>query len=309
MTPEPFPARAGSPGTVSPGGISRRTLLGGGLAAVGGLVAAAALPEAANALDSTKYFPLVLSPWIYASAQPQRAVIALSHSSKQGIEYASGPAVKIRFKSPSGQWSPLVQTTYDRVGLPKGRGVYVTRATFDTPGVWKAEARAGGQKIPFAVQVESAPAGPVAGDMAPTAPSPTTTDPLGVNPICTRAPQCPLHTTSLSDVIGKGKPVVVLFATPARCQSQYCAPVLDEFLKVSEPYRDRASFVHVEIYKSLTSSNNDLVPTVDAWKLPGEPAMFGVDTAGVVRTRIEGAFGGTEMQQQIDALLAPSSGG
>jgi len=287
---------------------SRRAFLGTGLTIVGGLATALALPGTAFAAqDETKYFPLVLSPWLYANADPQRTVIALSHSTSKGIQYASGPSVKIRFRSPDGTWSPLVQTTYDRVGLPKGRGVYVTDATFATPGVWKAEARAGGQKIPFSLQVNGTPAGPVAGDMAPTAASPTTTDTLGVNPICTRDPQCPLHTESLSAVIGQGKPVVVLFATPARGQSQYCAPVLDEFLQVSEPYRDRAHFVHVEIYKSATGTT--LVPTVDAWQLPGEPTMFGIDTAGVVRSRLEGAFGGTEMQQEIDSLLKPSSGG
>jgi hypothetical protein len=287
---------------------TRRAFLGTGLTVVGGLATALALPGTAFAAqDETKYLPLVLSPWLYADANPQRAVLALSHSTSKGIQYASGPSVKVRFRSPDGTWTPLVQTTYDRVGLPKGRGVYVTEAAFTTAGVWKAEARAGGQKIPFSLEVNEAAAGPVAGDLAPTAPSPTTTDTLGVDPICTRDPECPLHTVSLSDVIGKGRPVVVLFATPARCQSQYCAPVLDEFLKVSEPYRDQASFVHVEIYKSATGTT--LVPTVDAWKLPGEPAMFGIDTAGVVRSRLEGAFGGTEMQQEIDALLKPSSGG
>jgi hypothetical protein len=288
--------------------FSRRAFLGTGLSVVGGLAAATLLPGTAFAApDPTKYFPLVLSPWLYASADPQRTVIALSHGTSKGIQYASGPSVKIRFQSPGGTWTPLTPTTYDRVGLPKGRGVYVTDAVFDKAGVWKAEARAGGQKIPFSLQVNETPAGPVPGDMAPTAASPTTTDPIGVNPICTRSPACPLHTESLSTVIGQGKPVVVLFATPARCQSQYCAPVLDEFLKVSDPLRDKAHFVHVEIYKSNTGTA--LVPTVDAWALPGEPAMFTIDTAGVVRSRIEGAFGGTEMQQEIDKLLASSSGG
>jgi hypothetical protein len=311
MTPRFLPARADATadGNASDA-LSRRTFLGGGLAVVGGLATTLALPgTAVAASDSTKYFPLVLSPWVYASPTPQRAVLALSHSNSQGIQYASGPSVKVRFKSPSGQWTPLTPTTYDRVGLPKGRGVYVTDAIFDTAGVWKAEARAGGPKVPFLLQVNDAPAGPVAGSLAPTAASPTPTATLGVNPICTRQPQCPLHDVSLADVIGKGKPVVVLFATPARCQSQYCAPVLDEFLKVSKPYGDRAHFVHVEIYQSLTSAANELVPTVDAWQLPGEPVLYGIDTAGVVRSRIEGAFGGTEMKQQIDALLVGSSGG
>ena len=75
-----------------------------------------------------------------------------------------------------------------------------------------------------------------------------------MNPICTPQAECPLHTVSLSDVIGAGKPVAVLFATPALCTSAYCGPVLDEMLDVMGPYQDRVTFVHVDIYKSLTNA-------------------------------------------------------
>ena len=58
---------------------TRRAFLGTGLTVVGGLTAALALPGTAFAAqDETKYFPLVLSPWLYADATPQRAVLALS---------------------------------------------------------------------------------------------------------------------------------------------------------------------------------------------------------------------------------------
>jgi hypothetical protein len=79
--------------------------------------------------------------------------------------------------------------------------------------------------------------------------------------------------------------------------------VLDELLKVMGPYQDKVTFVHVEIYKNLTGS--DYVPTVDAWNLPTEPWLFGIDAQGVVRSRIDGAFGGTEMKSLLDALVAP----
>ena len=87
---------------------------------------------------------------------------------------------------------------------------------------------------------------------APRAASPTPADTLGVDPICTRDPMCPLHSQSLSTVIGAGKPVAALFATPARCQSAYCAPVLDEFLDVTKDYGDQIVPVHVEIYQGPT---------------------------------------------------------
>ena len=79
-------------------------------------------------------------------------------------------------------------------------------------------------------------------------------------------------------MIGKGKPVAVLFATPARCQSQYCGPVLDSLLPLVGDYQDRVDIVHVDIYKDLRT--NETSPTVTAWNLPSEPWLFGVDATG-----------------------------
>src|SRR5262249_60330077 len=129
--------------------------------------------------------------------------------------------------------------------------------------------RAEGQKLAFTRQVNDARVTVVPGMPAPRAASPTTTDALGVDPICTRDPACPLHTQSLSTVIGAGKPVAALFATPARCQSMYCAPVLDEFLDITKTSGDQIVPVHIEIYQKPTGAA--LLPTVDAWGLPTQP--------------------------------------
>jgi hypothetical protein len=293
MAPDPFLSRA----------LSRRAFLGGGLAAAGALAVAGTFADPAlAALDTKTFFPLVLASDLHASPQPQRMVFALAHSGPDGHRYASGPSVSVRFRAPGDTaWTPITKTAYDRAGLPKGRGVYVTFPTFDTPGVWKVEARAQGQKIPFTIQVNPQPATLVAGAAAPKVASPTTTDTLGVKPICTRDPMCPLHTQSLSTVIGAGKPVAALFATPARCQSQYCGPVLDEFLKVIGDYGDQIVPVHIEIYQA--PKGTALVPTLDAWQIQSEPWLFGVDAAGTIQSRIDGAFGGTEMKALLDALV------
>jgi hypothetical protein len=110
-----------------------------------------------------------------------------------------------------------------------------------------------------------------------------------------------LHKVSLSEVVGTGRPVAVLFATPALCQSQYCGPVLDELLDVRRPYEDRVAFVHVEIYRSNRGA--DLAPTVEAWGLPTEPWFFTIDGAGTITGRLDGAFGGDEMTAQLDTLV------
>jgi hypothetical protein len=109
---------------------------------------------------------------------------------------------------------------------------------------------------------------------------------------------------SLSSVIGAGKPVAALFATPARCQSQYCGPVLDDLLTLTDRYRGRVTFVHIEIYHSLTSPVTDQVPTVVAWNLPSEPMLFGIDAGGTVVSRLDGAFGRNEMTKLLDGLAA-----
>jgi hypothetical protein len=297
------------PAHLSSSAWSRRAFLGGALGAAGGLAVAGSIPEVAWAdsrPDPKTYFPLVLSADLAASPQPQRLVFALSHDANGHLQYASGPSVSVRFrpmqgKKAAGPWSEAQRTVFDKAGLPKGRGVYVARPTLDRVGVWKVEARAQGQKIPFAIQVNEAPTTYTPGMPAPRDASPTTTDALGVDPICTRDPMCPLHTQSLSAVIGAGKPVAALFATPARCQSQYCAPVLDEFLDTVKGYDDQIVPVHIEIYKSLTGT--DYVPTVEAWKLPSEPWLFGIDGTGVIQSRIDGAFGGKEMKALLDGLV------
>ncbi len=289
--------------------VSRRAFLGGGLAIAGAIAVGApgidalgtetAAAATSTKATSTKLVPLVLSSDLYVSPQPQRMVFGYS---TLGGRYASGPATKVRFQSPTGRVTPFTTAPLDRAGLPKGRGLYVANPTLDVAGAWHVEARAAGKKIPFAIQVNPTPTAPIAGTIASRAASPTTTNSLGVDPICTRQPMCPLHTVSLADAIGAGKPVAVLFATPARCQSLYCGPVLDHLLEVKGAYGDRVTFVHVEIYEAPTGTK--LSPTVDAWHIDSEPWLFGVDAGGTIRARLDGAFGGNEMKALLDGLVA-----
>ena len=290
--------------------LSRRAFLaaGGGLA-----LAAATAPlletwfdPAAAAVAAAKkgpISPLVLSSDLYASPEPQRYVFAIAQG-KGPIEktYASGAQAQVAFAPPGSSQATVLPTKLYKDGLPKNRGVYVAQAKFPEAGDWKAILLVKGRKVPFAVTVKSAAEAPAVGSPAPRAASPTKAAPLGVNPICTRRPACPLHAVSLSDVVGTGKLVAVMFATPALCQSQYCGPVLDELLKVVPRYQDKVTFVHSEIYTSNRGAT--LSPTVQAWNIPGEPWLYTVDGAGTIKGRIDGAFGSGEIVEQLDALIA-----
>jgi hypothetical protein len=283
--------------------LSRRAFLGTGLALAGGLVVAGSVP--AFAASKTRVVAIPFSSDLYASPEPQRFSIVLQQGSSKGIKYVSGPPVQVRFKGPDGAWTPQIPMVLDRAGLPKGRGVYHSLATFGQAGTWDGEASFSGTTTKFAMKLPAAAIAPVAGQAAPRAASPTKADTLGVKPICTRVPQCPLHTVSLADVIGAGKPVAVLFATPALCTSQYCGPVLDELLSVKQPYEDKMTFVHVDIYKNLKASEES--PAVTAWSLPSEPWLYTVDGAGTIVARLDTAFGTKEMTLALDQLASASA--
>jgi hypothetical protein len=280
-----------------PARLSRRAFLAAG----GGLLVAAAVDAtsgfALGGDERLEWGLLTIDP--YASPQPQRFGFALS--TRRG-DFASGPKADVAFAlgpraRPKG---PYTRATLHAKGLPKKRGIYTVEAAFPQPGVWQASVRVDDRRITHAFQVQEQAQAPTPGTPAPRVASPTVADSMGVNPICTRNPPCPLHQQSLSDVIGAGKPVAVMFATPALCESRYCGPVVDDLLTHVDEFQDRVAFVHVEIYMSL--DGRDTTPAVQAWGLPGEPFLFGVDAAGNVVSRLDGAFGRDEQQKLLRQL-------
>jgi len=286
---------------VAPLPLSRRSFL----AAAGGLLVTAACGSNGSKSVSAGVRPngldagtVTIDP--YVSSAPERFAFAISDDRRR---FASGPPARIALEPPGGSMGPPLPTVLHAEGLPERRGIYVIDVPFPTAGVWTAAVQvAGHPDAPLSFEVAAQPAVPAAGAPAPRAASPTAADTLGVDPICTRDPACPLHTVSLDKVLGAGKPVAVMFATPARCQSRYCGPVLDQLLSVRDAYEGRVVMVHVEIYKDSTSQ--DLVPTVTAWNLPGEPWLFGVDGTGKIIERLDGAMGTDEVKALLDRLVA-----
>jgi hypothetical protein len=211
---------------------------------------------------------------------------------------------------PGGSYGAPMPATLHTEGLPAGRGVYVVEPTLPTPGNWRGKvAIAGHGSVELAFPVSANPDTPTVGSMARVLATPTTAAPLGVNPLCTRtdahnkAAPCAFHQTSLDQVAGKGKPVVVMFATPARCQSRYCGPVLDQLIAVAPDYQGRITPIHVEIYKDLQS--NDLVTATDAWLgTSGEPWIFAMDGTGKITGRLSGAFATDEIRTLLDQTVA-----
>lgn len=291
-------------GPETPAGTTSALSRRGFLAATGGLLLAAACGSGSGRATHgtgarTKAVnALTLSIEPYVSTMPERLAFAIADDAGN---FLAGPAATISVKPPDGVQGPPVATTLHAEGLPAGRGVYVLDAPFPTAGVWGGVVRVTGHPgTPLYWQVTATPKVPVVGGKALATPTPTTAATMGVDPLCTRQPPCPLHTVSLDVALASRKPVAIMFATPARCQSRYCGPVLDQLLAVRDAYQERVQLIHVEIYKDATSEA--LVPAVDAWQLPGEPWLFGIDRTGTVVGRLDGAMGTDEVRTLLDSI-------
>lgn len=287
--------------------MSRRAFLGLGAGAV--LLAACGGGDGGTGARRTgrrlQAFRMEIEP--YVSQTPQRFALVLV--TRDG-DFAGGPPARIAFGPPGGATTPALPLRFHHEGLhPRGRGVYVIETSFPVAGNWSATVRIDGHPdAEVAFPVTAAPQTPVIGDRGRAVRSPTVADPMGTDPLCTRtaggepAP-CPLHERSLDELIGAGRPVAVLFGTPARCQSRYCGPVLDQLLSVRDRYAGGLEMVHVEIYRDLTSY--DLVAATRTWLgETGEPFLFVMDRSGIVRARLSGAFATDEVTAAFDRVLA-----
>jgi hypothetical protein len=184
------------------------------------------------------------------------------------------------------------------------KAVYVTDLPLDQPGEWrlaaliKRDGELAAARVPSVVVRKQDPI-PGPGDPAPEVHTPTADQVANIQEIDTRVPPGTMHDVDLAEVIGK-EPVVLLFATPALCQSRVCGPVVDVAEQVKRDRGDEAAFIHMEIFED--NKPPKLRPQVEAYGLPTEPWLFVIDCDGKVDTRIEGAFSAAELEAAIDRV-------
>lgn len=141
---------------------------------------------------------------------------------------------------------------------------------------------------------------PAVGEPAPRISTETASDVGGdVEQIDTRVPPGTMHDVDFADVRGR-KPVVLLFATPALCQSRVCGPVVDVTEEVKADVGDEVAFIHQEIFVD-NELEKGVRPQVAAFRLQTEPWLFTIDRRGRIAARIEGAFSARELRRAIDA--------
>lgn len=119
--------------------------------------------------------------------------------------------------------------------------------------------------------------------------------------IDTRDPHSTMHNTDFHDVLGK-KPIMLLFATPALCQSRVCGPVVDIAEQVKAQHPDDAEWIDMEIYND-NQVDRGFRPQVSAFNLPTEPWLFAIDRQGRVAARIEGAYSARELEAALQKAV------
>jgi len=186
--------------------------------------------------------------------------------------------------------------------------VYVVpKVDFDKKGPWVAIAILKGKngleasRVPSPI-VEQYPGIPKVGEKAPVIHTPTAADVGGdLAKIDTRVPPDQMHEVDFAEAVGR-KPIVLVFATPAFCQSRICGPVVDVAQQVDDSYGDEADFIHMEIYND-NDPGKGVLPQLRAYGLPTEPWTFLIDRDGIVRDRIEGAYGVSELEDAMRTIL------
>ena len=218
---------------------------------------------------------------------------------------ASGP-YPARYESL--EVDPQYQSRQTSTDPDAAKTVYVADIPFEKPGTYDvlgiarlddrlvaADSAAPGLTV---VKASEDPI-PARGDRAPQIHTPTEADVGGdLASIDTRIPPSSMHQTDFADVVGK-KPAVLIFATPALCQSRVCGPVVDITEQVKAGMDgDEVEFIHMEVFND-NQIQKGLRPQLAAFNLQTEPWVFTFDRKGRVASRMEGAFSSQELEAAI----------
>lgn len=132
--------------------------------------------------------------------------------------------------------------------------------------------------------------------------TPTTTNPRGVDPICTRKPDvCPFHTATLTEALSTGKPAALLISTPEFCQIGVCGPVL-QLLMDQQAKSPEFTYVHAEVFRNRMAA--ETTDAVNAYHLTYEPSLFVAKPDGTIVDRLDFVFDRVEIAAAMQKATA-----
>lgn len=292
-------------------------------------------PTAPTSPDRSRIVAIVASVDLYTGA-PQRLTVGLVTNDERFVSYgtarfafsylgtaeqpqqpAPGPSARATFVPTYGSEGPGGDVP--RVTLPsEARGVYqASGVTFDRAGFWRVDVEVdveelGAQSATATFAVAEEPALPAPGDPAPATENLTLAS-KGVPEaaICSRVvtegkvPDPELHRWTIARAIAEGRPALVVFSTPVYCLSRFCGPVTDMVQDLAHRYRDRAVFIHVEVWKDYEAQQ--LNDAAAQWlRMPNgdltEPWLFLIGPDGRIVDRWSSLWSEREVAAALEAL-------
>ena len=223
------------------------------------------------------------------------------------LYFAKNARAPVQGPLPARVVSLETRPAYRAQGSGEVKTAYVVpEVDFDQSGPWLGIAMLRGPDGLEATRLASPTVGlypqiPAVGEKAPVIHTPTPGDVGGdLAKIDTRVPPDQMHAVDFADVVGRN-PVVLVFATPAFCTSRVCGPVVDIAQQVADEHKGEVEFIHMEVYE-----NNEpprVRPQLAAFGLRTEPWTFLIDRDGIVRDRLEGAYGVAELEEALGSIL------
>jgi hypothetical protein len=248
---------------------------------------------------------------VFGSAQFRFAYVGTKQDAKPG---AYGQPVAASFLAIPGVTVPNPAPDEPQVESgSSARGVYTADAGFSQAGFYQVEVTAkvlGKQRTATAAfAVNDKHSVPAVGQPAPRTDNHTlsSTD-VAPAAIDSRAatgpiPDPELHQTTIAAAIADHRPAVVVFATPVYCQSRFCGPVTDMVDDLAHTYADRASFIHIEIWRDF--QNQTVNQAAADWLLSCsmcEPWVFVIGADGNIAARFDNVTTRGELEPLLQQL-------
>jgi hypothetical protein len=234
----------------------------------------------------------------------------------QGGDLVHNADVHLHFYDLSDSTMPAFESEADAYPLSTEDGdvtIFAYEREFPHGGIWGVEVEVtfpdGSEAINgirFSVAADSPSLEP--GEKVPPIRTPTLAD---VNQDLSllssaQAPNPTFYEQSLDQAMTSGKPTLLLFATPAFCQTRFCGPSYEIFSSLEERYRDTMNFIHVEVFTGLPNpeaNNWAVAPAMEQFGLESEPWIFLIGQDGTVLYRVEGIFTQEEIERHLGAQL------
>jgi len=322
--------------------IARRTLLVGLALFVLATACTGGDPAASSTPTPSAHFSAGMGTTFLYAKHPLDVEVGLFAGTSNGVQLVTFGSVQVTFTylgnahAPATSGTETAPVTADYLPAPTtqangsgpslsdpstARGVYDARATtFDRPGWWSTTVAAdvaGAGKVvetttPYLVSAKAvlpAPGQPALKTqnltMSTPGVKPAWLDSLAQGPKA-KVPQPWIHRWTIAKALEEHRPVLVLFSTPAYCQSQFCGPSTDALAQLAKTYANRAVFIHIEIYKSYTAKAEVLNQAAAQWLFHNgdltEPWLYMIGANGIIQHQWGPLFSVSEVANDLKAL-------